>query len=173
MADQAALKMTNGREATRPGGGTSFGADRMQTDGKLGPGASALVNNVAGLGENLFNLAELQAGLFATELRRDLRTARSGGVAIAAGLSFVVAGVILALAGFAELLVSELGLKRGYALLITSAAGFLLGGLCTALGKARLGPRWLTFPVSGEELARNLKWVRTVMRYSGRPPARR
>jgi hypothetical protein len=174
MADQAAVKTTNGRAASLPvARGASPSNDRTQADGKFGPDASAVVTNVASFGENLFNLTELQGRMFATELRQDLNAGRTAGVAIAGGLSLCAAGMIVALLGIAELLVSEGGIKRGYALLITSAAAALVGGLCAALGKARLGRRWLTFPASGEELTRNLNWVRTVMRYSGRPPERR
>jgi Putative Actinobacterial Holin-X, holin superfamily III len=174
MVDQATMKTTNGRTGNgAEGGGTRIATDRPQADGESRPGASTVASSVAGFGENLFNLAELQSQMFASELRRDAELAKTGGVGIVVGLALAASALVLALAGVAELLVSELGLKRGIALLLVSAGAALLGGLCVAAGKARLGPRWFTFPASGEELSRNLNWVRTVLRHSGRFSARR
>jgi hypothetical protein len=174
MALQAAVTAADGRATARAAErGSTPGTDRSQSDGDAKPGATTVVSNVAGFGENLFNLAELQARMLATELRQDLEAAKTRGAVVVAGALVVAGGVLLALAGISELMVSELGLKRGYALLITSGAAILCGGLCAAFGRAWLGRRWLTFPASGEELTRNLNWVRTVLRHSGRSPTRR
>jgi hypothetical protein len=173
MANQAAVTAANGPAARSPSlGGDSSAKGRFLAD-DTSRNPSSLVNNVAGFGENLLSLTELQARLSVMELRQNIEAAKTGGAVVLAGFILAVAGLPLALAGIAELLVSELALKRSYALLIVSAAAIVIGGLCVAIGSARLGRTRFGFPLSGEEFTRNLNWLRTVLRYSGRIPSRR
>ena len=130
------------------------------------------MSNVAGFGENLLNLTELQARLAVIELRQNFGAVKTGGAVFLSGALLAIAGLPLILAGIAELLVSEWSLKRGYALLITSVVAIAVGGLCAAIGSASLRRRRAGFPLTGEELTRNLNWLRTVLRYSGRFPTR-
>jgi len=132
-----------------------------------------MVSNVTGFGENLLTLAELQARLSATELRQNLEAAKTSGAIFLAGSILAVASLPVALAGIAELLVSELALKRGYALLIVAAAAFVIGGVSVASAGFWLRRKRPGFPLSAEELTRNLNWLRTVLRHSGRLPSRR
>ncbi len=87
-----------------------------------------------------------------------------------AGFLLAVASVPVVLLGIAELLVSELAMKRGYALLSVAGAAILIGGLSVAFAAPGSAVNGSAFPSSGEELTRNLNWVRTVLRYSGRFP---
>jgi hypothetical protein len=173
MADQAALKMTFDRADTRsdlnalgPMGSRPPMANASE------PGATGMVNSVAGFGENLLTLAELQARLAAMELRKNVQTAKTEGAVFLAGSLLAVASLPIALAGIAEILVSKLAIERGYALLLTAAAALCFAGGCALVAGLQLR-RKLGFPLSAEEFARNLSWLRTVLRYSGRDPARR
>jgi hypothetical protein len=143
-------------------------AGRSSADGAGGSAAYAVVSGVAGLGENLLDLAELQAGLAAIELRQNLNAAKASGAAILAGSILAIASLPIALMGIAELLVSELGMKRGYALLSTASAAIVIAGSCIAVARIWLQRTPLGFPVAGEEFARNMNWVRTILRQSGR-----
>jgi hypothetical protein len=146
---------------------------RPSSNGAGKSGASAVVSGVAGLGEDLLNLAELQSRLAAIELRQNLNAVKAGGAVILAGSIVAIASLPVALIAIAELLVSELGFKRGHALLGVAGVAILIGITCAAIGATRLRQQRFGFPLSAEELARNLNWVRTVVRYSGRPPSRR
>jgi hypothetical protein len=132
-----------------------------------------VVSNVAGFGENLLNLAELQARLSATELRRNLDAAKISGAIMVAGSVLALASVPVALAGIAELLVAKLALRRGYALLTVAAAALVIAAACVMGAGLWLRRKRLGFPVSAEEFTRNLQWLRTVLRYSGRPTVSR
>ena len=63
----------NGRETASNGDGRRSGPD-MRTGGDM------VMRSVAGFGENLLTLAELQARLATVELRQNLDAARSGAV---------------------------------------------------------------------------------------------
>ena len=169
MADQTAMTRANGHAplAGNLGSGRSPDASTAES------GANAVVTNVAGFGEDLLNLAELQARLTGLEVRQNLDVVKTGGALIATGLIVAVAGLPVGLVGIAELLVVEMGLKRDHALLSVAAIAFVVAGSCVGLGASWFRRKRLGFPLSGEELARNVNWVRTVLRQSGRSPFRR
>jgi hypothetical protein len=169
MADQTAMTKGNGHASL----GGNHGSDRSPAATAAESGANAVVTNVAGFGEDLLNLAELQARLTVLEVRQNVEVAKTGGALIATGLLVAVAGLPIGLVGIAELLVSEMGLKRGYALLSVAAVAIVIAGFCMGVGVSWLGRHRLGFPLSSEELARNVNWVRTVLRQSGRMSFRR
>jgi uncharacterized membrane protein YqjE len=162
MANQATLR-TKGSAAGRLGAGAE--PSNATVPGNEA-GAGQVLSGVAEFGENLLTLAELQARLAAIELEQNVDT---GGAVVLAGAALALASLPVILIGVAELLVSELGMKRGAALLCVSALALLLGGACIAIAGSRLRRTALGFPLSREELARNLTWVRTVLLHSGRP----
>jgi uncharacterized membrane protein len=169
MADQATLITRNGRKAT----GSNTGGDRSAAADAGESGAYAVMSSVAGFGEDLLNLTELQARLAAIELRQNWDAVKTAGAVILAGSILAVASLPVALTGIAEILVSELGLGRGLALLSVAAVAILIAFACVAFGGAWLRRRRLGFPLSREESARNLNWFRTIVRQSGRSPSRR
>jgi Putative Actinobacterial Holin-X, holin superfamily III len=168
MADQATL-MNRNASATN-GAQTRSPADRGSSAAEKEPGAGDMVSNVAGFGENLLTLGELQARLVARELIQNYQAARTAGTVGLVGILVAVSGIPVVLLGIAELLVSELAMKRGFALLSVAAAAIVLGGGVVAFVGTWLRQKRLGFPVSTEELTRNLNWLRTVLRYSGRIP---
>jgi hypothetical protein len=173
MADQASMTSMNGPAANRaPSRGVSSG-ERASSAAGQEPSASSVVSNVAGFSESLLTLGELQTRLAAKELVRNYQAARTAAAVGLAGFLIVVASVPVVLLGVAELMVSELAMKRGYALLGVAGTAILIGGGSVAFAAIWLRRQRLGFPLSGEELTRNLNWVRTVLRCTGRPPQQR
>ncbi len=166
MANQASVR-TNGPAAGRLGAVVAEPGDAT-ADGN-GAGPAQVVTSVAEFGENLLTLGELQARLTAIELKQNIDAAKVAGSVVLAGAALVLASLPIVLIGVAELLVSELGMKRGIALLSVSAVAFVIAGACIAIAGSHLRRTFVGFPVSREELTRNLNWVRTVLLHSGRP----
>jgi hypothetical protein len=75
--------------------------------------------------------------------------------------------------GIAELLVSELGMKRGYALLSAATTAIVIAGACIVVARSWLRKKPFGFPLASEEFARNMNWLRTILRHSGRWPLQR
>ena len=169
MVNQTSVTKANGR-ATSSG---KIDGGPLLEDNTAESGANAVVSNVAGFGEDLLNLAELQTRLTLVEMRQNLNVFKAGGALMATGLIVAVAGLPVGLVGIAELLVSEMGLKRGYALLTVAAIAILIAASCVGMAASWFRRKPLGFPLSGEELARNVNWVRTVLRQSGRLSFRR
>jgi len=169
MADQASVR-TNGPSsaagrmgAVRPAADASAGSGN---GGAASPGE--VVSNVAGVGEDLLNLAELQARLASIELKHNIQAVQLGVAVILTGAVLALAGLPILLAGIAELLVTYVDMSRGWALIAVAVAAFVIAGTCVAIAVARLRSSDIGFPMSREEFARNLNWVRTVLLYSGR-----
>jgi len=131
-----------------------------------------VISNVAGFGENLLSLAELQARLAAIEMRQNAGAAKAAGATLLAGSVLALAGVPVLLVGIAELLVSELAFKRGYALLIVAGCTLVIAALFAGIAARSLRRKPLGFPLTIEELTRNVHWIRTVLKHSGRPTGR-
>jgi len=165
MADQATLKM-NGPGVSR---GTAPEAGSGQSSASNGNGnGTGVVTSIAELGENLLSLSELQARLAAAEMKQNLEAAKVSAPVLLAGAVLGVASVPLVLAGIAELLVSEMGMKRGYAFLGVAVVSLVVAGICVVIGNKALTRSLVGFPLSSEELTRNLNWVRTIILHSGR-----
>jgi len=132
-----------------------------------------MVGNVTEFTENLLTLGELQARLAVIELKQNVESAKVGGLVLLVGAALALTSLPIALAGGAELLVSELGMKRGYALLSVAVAALAIAGSCIAIAGSRIRRTAVGFPRSAEEFTRNRNWVRTVLLYSGRSSRRR
>jgi Putative Actinobacterial Holin-X, holin superfamily III len=169
MDDQAMINLNVGLDAAEGNGRKAApNGDDTRTRSDLRSGGDMVMRGVAGFGESLLSLAELQARLAEVELRQNLQAARAGiFLALSSGVA-AWSGLIIMLAGLAELMVSEMGVKRGIALLSVATVTIAAGAACLALAAARLRAKRLGFPLSYEELARNLNWLRTVLRQSGR-----
>jgi Putative Actinobacterial Holin-X, holin superfamily III len=168
MADQATVK-ANAPAANRLGAiHPGSGAGPISSDNGNTPCPGDMVTNVAEFGENLLNLAELQARLVALELKQDVQTVKINAPVILGGAVLGIAGLPIVLAGIAELLVSELGMRRGFALLGVAVVVLAIAGASIAFAAIRLRRSVVGFPLTTEEFTRNLNWVRTILRHSGR-----
>jgi hypothetical protein len=174
MVDQATMKASNGagRSADRESAGLPS-TDRSSPAVDSTASAGQVASNVAGFGENLLNMAELQARMSAIELRQNIEAVKIVAALGLTGAILAVAALPIVLAGIAELLVSELGFRRGAAFLSVGFSTVGIGALCIITAGAWIGRKRLGFPLSAEEFTRNLNWVRTVLRLSGRQRASR
>jgi hypothetical protein len=172
MADQATLKTNRpagNRLGARPAG-PGAGPAPASNGNTLGP--IEMVTNAAEFGEHLLTLTELQGRLTVLELKQNIQEAKLTAPVILGGFVLGVASLPIVLAGIAELLVSELGMKRGYALLGVALVAIALAGSCIAVAAIRLRRAVVGFPLTAEEFTRNLNWVRTILLHSGRSSRR-
>jgi hypothetical protein len=166
MVDQATLNVLNGGGDSRSAAVALAGRAAASPD--AGASAGQVASNVAGFGENLLNMAELQAQMTAIELRQNVEALRIAAAVAVTGALMALAALPIILAGIAELLVTELGLRRGSAFLIVGFASLAFGAVSIIVTGLWVGRKRLGFPLSSEEFSRNLSWVRTVLRLSGR-----
>jgi hypothetical protein len=161
MVDQATMIPVNGAGVVAPSGRAAAVSETPASAGQV-------ASNVAGFGENLLNMAELQARMSAIELRQNVEALKIAAAVGLAGAVVALAALPIVLVGIAELLVTELGLRRGSAFLTVGFVSLAIGSLCIISAGLWIGRKRLGFPLSAEEFTRNLSWVRTVLRLSGR-----
>jgi hypothetical protein len=160
MVDQASMKVAQGANGI---------SGRASTAAETTASPAQVVSNVAGFGENLLNMAELQARMTAIELRQNMQSLKAGAAVVLIGTIMALTALPILLAGIAELLVTQLALGRGSAFLAVGLVTFFAGALFAVSAALWIERKRLGFPLSAEEFARNLNWVRTVLRFSGRP----
>ena len=103
MADQATMT-GNGPATARSGIAVGGDPGRSPARGGNGAGPIAVVSNLAEFGEDLLNLAELQARLAAIELKENIEATKYGAVALLAGSMLALGTLPVLLTGIAELL---------------------------------------------------------------------
>lgn len=158
MADQATLR--------------TAGASPADTNGHTSP-EGRVAEGLAGFGNNVATLAELQARLALIDAKECVNQIRVPVALIVLGLIAINGAVPVVLLGIASLLATALNLSTGWALLLTG-----LTVLAAAVGVAgtaamKLGSGTACFRRSQEELTRNVSWIKTVLLYSGRSVPKR
>jgi hypothetical protein len=173
MADQATMTPragSNGAESRKNGQGAARPAGSNSGTEMLSP--TAVVSNIAGFGENVLGLAELQARLAMIELKQNASAIKTSVSILLAAIGVGVAGLLVGLQGIAELVISVFAVSRASAFLSVGAVTVGIAGVCSAITLATLQRNPARFPLSSEELQRNIRWIRTVLRHSGRTAPR-
>jgi hypothetical protein len=173
MADQATMTRWSAQTANGAAVKPNAGAVGSTASNTFDPSTSGMMNSVAGFGENLLTLGELQARLTGIEIRQNIDSVKNGGALFVAGSILAFSSLPVVMVGVAELLVSELGMKRGYALLSAATTAIVIAAACIVVARGWLRRKPFDFPLASEEFARNMNWLRTILRHSGRWPLQR
>ena len=152
-------------------------AQAKVSDRGAGNGSSVngegVVGSIAGLGNDVATLAELQLKLATLDFKETTGRALIPLALVVLGLVGLVSSVPLALAGIALLAAELLAISLGWAFLLTAVATMLGTGLIVLFAGRRLGASFEGFRRSRDELIRNVSWIRTVLVQSGRPVPKR
>jgi len=132
-----------------------------------------VVGRVAGFGNDVFTLGELQAKLAAADLKECVEHAVTPLIAIVLGVALFLAALPVALLGAADVLARAASLTPGAAMLITAVVGMAVAGVVLFVFTKRFTHSLQPLRRSREELVRNLSWIRTVVVYSGRDVPKR
>jgi len=143
------------------------------TNGRSNGSGEGVVSSIAGLGNDIANLAELQAKLALLDLKESTGHAALPVTLVAGGLALLLASLPVALLGVAELVASALSIRTGWAMLLVAGIAAVLAIIVVVVAGLRLRHSFESFRRSREELSRNVAWLRTVLLYSGRSVTRR
>ena len=144
MADETQVRPDNGSPKSLPG----------------------LAQGVGGVAEDVATLAELQLNLLKTEAQ--------GGARRVAVCGFLLSAGLVVLAGCVPAALTSVAFWLMQAARLSPAAGFAWAALAgAAIAAVPVGTAWLlwrtsplTFAHTRKEFARNLKWIKTVLRES-------
>lgn len=128
----------------------------------------AVVENLGEFTHDVLTLSELQVKLFAA----DFKDLKSGAVTPLAlmGLAAVVAlgAMPVGLMGVAWMLIDHQVLSAGWAFLLSAAGGLLLAAILGVTGWIWFRRQLAVLERSQTELARNVTWIKSVLKHSGR-----
>jgi hypothetical protein len=132
-----------------------------------------VIGGIAGFGNDVANLAELQAKLAALDFKEARQKALLPLGVVAVGGVVLLGTVPVVLAGVAFLLAPALSIALGWAFVLTGVVAAILTAGAVAFAGIKFSRSFDSFRRSREEFNRNVAWIRTVLAHSGRPAPRR
>lgn len=143
----------------------------MNSNGRLPSDELSVTTSFSELTHDVIELAELQAQLFALDIKETSQSTRNSLLLVVAGACVLVGAIPVALMALAELLVEEIGWSSALSYAAATLVGIVIGvGLIlAAYVRFRTGVSALSR--SREELGRNVAWIKSSLRNRGRPGA--
>jgi hypothetical protein len=134
--------------------------------------AEGMLTNLGELGGDFATLAELQAKLTAVDAKEALARATLPTVGVVIAAAVLMATVPVLLIGLAFVMATTLAISQGASLLIIGAIVAALAGVLGWFALVAFLKSFESFRRSGEELTRNINWIRTVLVQSTRATQR-
>ncbi|SIO66757.1 Putative Holin-X, holin superfamily III [Singulisphaera sp. GP187] len=135
--------------------------------------AESMVGSIAGFGNDVATLAELQLKLAALDFKETSARALVPLALVVVALVVILGSVPVAIGGVALLIAQVTQLSIGGALLVTAIVTLGLASVVVVVAGRKLGASLEGFQRSRDELIRNISWIRTVLVYSGRAVPKR
>ena len=135
-----------------------------QRNGSTPAPPDGVAKDMGELTQDIVSLAELQFELFRNDCRKGLK-----GLLIPVALlllaGIVAAGMVpVALIFIAEILAQAAGLSRAAAFSIAALGGFIVAAALGVAGWSHIRGVGRVFERSGEELTRNMTWIKHVLK---------
>jgi hypothetical protein len=135
-----------------------------QEDGSI----NGMIEGIGGLGTDVITLATLQARLAAKDLQEMTDRAIPAVVLVALLVPLAFAGFTAILFGLAYWINTAFNVPMPASLAAMGVVGLVLAGILAFFARNRFSASLVTFRRSREELERNLAWLGTVLKQSGR-----
>lgn len=134
----------------------------------LNGNGQGLLENVSSFGSDVASLAALQGQLAAADAREALGRATPAFAGLVVAILLAIAGAGVLTAGLALWIAEAAQIKPASALMLTGGGALVLVAALAYVSARMLASSLRTFRRSGEELERNLAWIKTTLVYSGR-----
>lgn len=131
-------------------------------------GPSGMLDSVNAFGADLTNLATLQLRLAACDLRESTRRLTPTLALAAFALTLFFGSVIVGLFGAGYWIAVNYRMTMAQAFFLVAGVGLFVSAAVLLLAIRLSRGSFVSFRRSSEEFQRNLTWIRTVMKYSGR-----
>jgi hypothetical protein len=126
--------------------------------------------SVSDLTNDVIELTELQAQLFALDVKKSMVKARTCLILSVVGICLSLGSVPVALIALAELLVEQLAWSTSAAYGVATLVGLLLSGIAIGVAWGYTKKGLVSLDESREELRRNLTWLKSTLRKRGHAP---
>jgi hypothetical protein len=136
----------------------------MNTDGRVKTERPNVATSFSELTHDAIELAELQAQLFALDVKETSESTKTSLILAIVGSCLLLGTIPIALIALAELLIEQLDWSHAVSYGVATLVGILVsaGILATAFARFRSGLS--SMKRSREELSRNIAWIKTSLR---------
>lgn len=136
----------------------------MTTDGQPQTEKPSVANSLSGLTHDVIELAELQAQLFALDVKETSQGTRTALILAVVGACALLGAVPIALTALAELLIAQLSWSSAASYGVATLVGIMLASALLVAAWVRFRSGVVTLKRSRDELSRNLAWVKANLR---------
>jgi hypothetical protein len=136
----------------------------MNTNGRVRDGEPNVTASFAELAHDVIELTELQAQLFALDVKETAQKTRTSMILTVVGASVLLGSIPVALFALAELFVEQLGWSQAAGFAVATLVGLVLSGSILAAGWLLFKSGLNTMQRSREELSRNIAWIKSSLR---------
>jgi hypothetical protein len=133
-------------------------------NGSPSAASKGLVGDVGEFAHDVLTLAELQAQLFAADLRQCRQHVLVPSAVLLAGAALGLACFPIALAAAALLVIEIFETTAGSAFLLVAVIGAVISALVCVIGWIGVRRRLAVMQRSKQELVRNLRWIKKVLK---------
>ncbi len=136
----------------------------MRTNGRPPTDKPNVADSLGGLTHDAIELAELQAQLFALDVKETTQSVRTALILAIAGVCAVLGSIPVALIALAHVLIEQLNWMVAVSYSVATLAGVVIGVALLLTAWMRFRSRAVTMKRSREELSRNVAWVKSSLR---------
>lgn len=140
------------------------GEAKMNTNGRVRPEEPNVATSFSGLTHDVIELAELQAKLFALDIKSTTQKARMSLIMSVVGVCLLLGTIPVALMAIGEFFIGQFGWPRAAGYALAALLGIAASGGILAAGWLRLRTGLSAMQRSGEELSRNIAWLKSSFR---------
>lgn len=136
----------------------------MRTNGRPQTDKPNVADSLGGLTHDVIELAELQAQLFALDVKESTQSTRTALVLAIVGVCVLLGSIPVVLIALAELLVQQLNWSAAVSYGVATLVGIVISVVLLLTAWARFRSGIVTMKRSREELSRNVTWVKSSLR---------
>ncbi len=136
----------------------------MSTNGRARNNEPNVAASFSDLAHDVIELTELQANLFALDVKDTSRSTRTALILGVSGVVVLLGTIPVALVSLAALLIEQLGWSNAAGFGAATLVGVLLGAGILAAAWSRFRTSAVTLHRSRDELRRNIAWVKSSLR---------
>lgn len=141
----------------------------MKTNGRPQNDRPNVANSLGGLTHDVIELAELQAQLFALDVKETSQSTRTALILLIVGSCALLGSIPVALMALAHVFMEQLNWSAAASYGVATAGGIVVSVVLMLTGWTRFRSGTVTMKRSREELSRNLAWVKSSLHRRATP----
>ena len=137
---------------------------KMNTNGRIRDEEPNVATSFSGLAHDVIELGELQAQLFAHDVKSTATKTRTSLVLAVVGLCVLLGTIPVLLIALGQFIAEQTGWPQSAGLAIAAVIGIVASAVFMAVARNRLSAGLNSMQQSRDELSRNIDWIKASLR---------